>query len=64
MTTKTDWATVSEAAAHIKAKHPRMVRDAIARGEIPAYTYGKSAIRVKLSDVDAWLEAHPWEEAS
>ena len=55
---------MAEAAAHIRAKHPRMVRDAIARGELPAYTYGKSAIRLKATDVDAWLEAHPWEEAS
>lgn len=60
----TTWLTVAEAAAHIRAKHPRMIRDAVARGELPAFTYGKSAIRLKADDVDAWLEAHPWEEAS
>lgn len=60
----TAWMTVAEAAAHIRAKHPRMIRDAIARGELPAFTYGKAAIRLKAADVDAWLEAHPWEEAS
>lgn len=60
----TVWLTVGEAAAHIRAKHPRMIRDAISAGHLPAYTYGKSAIRLKVSDVDAWLEAHPWEEAS
>jgi excisionase family DNA binding protein len=60
----TNWLTVTEAAAHIRAKHPRMIRDAIARGDLPAYTYGKSAIRVKVSDVDAWLEGHPWEESA
>jgi excisionase family DNA binding protein len=60
----TAWMTVTEAAAHIRAKHPRMIRDAIKRGELPAFTYGQSAIRLKAADVDAWLEAHPWEEAS
>lgn len=60
----TTWLTVAEAAAHIKAKHPRMVRDAIARGDLPAYTYGKSAIRIDQDELDAWMRARPWEEAS
>lgn len=60
----TTWLTVAEAAAHIKAKHPRMVRDAIARGELPAFKYGKSAIRLKAEDVDEWLSSHPWEESA
>jgi excisionase family DNA binding protein len=60
----TTWLTVAEAAAHIRAKHPRMIVDAIKAGDLPCYTYGKSAKRLKVSDVDAWLESHPWEEAS
>jgi excisionase family DNA binding protein len=60
----TTWLTVAEAAAHIRAKHPRMIRDAIKRGELPAFTYGQSAIRLKVSDVDEWLTSHPWEESA
>jgi excisionase family DNA binding protein len=60
----TTWLTVAEAAEHIRAKHPRMIRDAVARGDLPAYTYGKSAIRLKASDVDEWLSSHPWEPDS
>ena len=60
----TVWLTVTEAAAHIRAKHPRMIRDAIKAGHLPAYRYGKADIRLKVSDVDAWLEGHPWEESA
>jgi excisionase family DNA binding protein len=60
----THWLTVTEAAAHIRAKHPRMIRDAIARGDLPAYTYGKSSIRIDQDDLDSWLRSKPWEEAS
>jgi excisionase family DNA binding protein len=56
--------TVSEAAAHVRAKDHRVIRDAVARGELPAFKYPKNSIRLKAADVDAWLEAHPWEEAS
>jgi excisionase family DNA binding protein len=60
----TTWLTPAEAAEHIRANDPQLIRAAIKRGDLPAYKYGKSAIRLKQSDVDAWLEAHPWEEAS
>jgi excisionase family DNA binding protein len=60
----TQWLTVSEAAAHVRAKDHRVIRDAVARGELPAFKYPKNSIRLKAADVDAWLEAHPWEEAS
>lgn len=60
----TTWLTVSEAAAHIRAKHPRMIRDAIKRGELTAYCYGKSAIRIDQEELDNWLRSKPWEEAS
>lgn len=57
----TTWLTVTEAAAHIRAKHPRMIRDAIDRGDLPASVYGKSAIRVDQEDLDAWLRSKPYE---
>jgi excisionase family DNA binding protein len=60
----TTWLTVSEAAEYIRAKHSRMVRDAVKRGDLPAYTYGKSAIRIDQDDLDAWIRSKPWEEAS
>lgn len=57
----TTWLTVAEAAAHIRAKHPRMIRDAIDRGELPAVLYGKSAIRIDQEELDNWLRARPYE---
>jgi excisionase family DNA binding protein len=60
----TTWLTVAEAAAHIRAKSPRMIRDAIDRGEIPAVLYGKSAIRIDQAELDNWLRAKPYEPRS
>jgi excisionase family DNA binding protein len=60
----TVWLTVAQAAAHIRAKHPRMIRDAIKRGDLPAFCYGKSAIRIDKKDLDEWLHGKPWEEPS
>jgi excisionase family DNA binding protein len=57
----TNWLTVSEAAAHVSAKDHRIIRDAIDAGDLPAYQYGKSSIRVKADEVDAWLEARPYD---
>jgi excisionase family DNA binding protein len=55
------WLTVSEGAEYVRASDERTVRAAIKNGDIPAYTYGKSQIRLKASDLDAWLEARPFE---
>lgn len=61
----TVWLTVNEAAAYVKSgdKMGRLIRDAINKGDLPAYTYGKSEIRLKQTDLDAWLEARPYEPA-
>lgn len=60
----TNWLTVAEAAEHIRAKHPRMIRDAIAAGDLPACVYGKTAIRIDKDELDNWLRAHPYEPRS
>lgn len=55
-----NWLTLQEAAVHIRAKSTRPIRDAVKLGELPCYGYGRE-MRFKASDLDAWLEAHPWE---
>lgn len=60
-TTGSPWLTLAEAADRIRAKDHRAIREAIDAGDIPAYAYGKSQIRLKTADVDAWLENHPFE---
>jgi excisionase family DNA binding protein len=57
----TTWLTVDEGARHIRAKSTRLIREAIKSGDLPSYRYGKGDIRLKADDLDAWLEAHPWE---
>lgn len=56
-----NWLTVSEAAAHVRAKHPRLIQNAIKSGELPAYTYGRSDMRIDRDDLDSWLRSRPWE---
>ena len=56
----TTWLTVAEAAAYIKAKGTGKIREAIHRGELPAYSYGRE-IRLKAEEIDEWMESHPWE---
>ena len=60
----TTWLTVSEGAAYIRANDERTIRGAIKNGDIPSFTYGKSQIRLKAEDLDAWLEARPFEPRS
>ena len=62
----TAWLTVNEAAEHIRAKHPRVIRDAIKNGDLPAYRYGTgdTHIRLKAAEVDAWMESRPYEPRS
>jgi excisionase family DNA binding protein len=57
----TVWLTVAEAAEHVRAKDERIIRQAIKSGDLPAYAYGEVQIRLKAGEVDAWLEARPFE---
>lgn len=57
----TTWLTAAEAAEHVRVSEP-IIRDAVKRGDLPAYGIGKGRnFRLKASDIDAWLEAQPWE---
>jgi excisionase family DNA binding protein len=58
------WLTVAEAVEHIRATDATILRRAIKDGELPAYTYGKAAIRLKVEEVDAWLAGRPFEPRS
>jgi excisionase family DNA binding protein len=59
----TVWLTVPEAAAHIRAKSDRTIRDAIYAGHLPAYFYGpgKKYIRIEKDDLDQWIRSRPYE---
>lgn len=58
-----DWLTVAEAATYIRSKDKtgQAIRAAIRAGDLPSYRYGERGIRLKATDVDEWLEAHPYE---
>jgi excisionase family DNA binding protein len=62
----TDWLTPNEAAAYIRAKHSRTIKDAIKAGHLPAYFYGTGSrdIRIDREDLDQWLRSRPYEPAS
>jgi len=38
--------------------HPRTVRRAIARGDLPGYKIGRS-LRVNVDELDAWVKSKP-----
>jgi excisionase family DNA binding protein len=61
---ETPWLTVDEAATYIRAKSGRLIRNAIRDGDLPSYRYGRSEIRLKAVDLDAWLESRPYEPES
>ena len=56
----TVWHTVKTGAGHVQSSE-RTIRNAIASGGLPSSVIGKRDIRIKESDLDAWLESRPWE---
>ena len=60
MTEPEVWLTLADAAAHIRAKTSRLISDAVKARDLPAYGYGRE-MRFKASDLDAWMESHPWD---
>lgn len=56
------WATKNEAAEHARVSE-KAIAQAVRDGELCAYAVGKGNrdYRLKLSDVDAWLESRPFE---
>lgn len=53
--TPPEWVTLAAGSARLSLCD-RTLRRAIARGELTAYRFG-SAVRVRLSDLDAWAES-------
>lgn len=37
--------------------HPRTIRRAIAKGELPGYKLAAKALRIRIDDLDAWVES-------
>lgn len=62
----TDWLTPNEAAAYVRARHPRVIKDAIKAGDLAAYFYGSGSrdVRIDRDDLDQWLKSRPWEPQS
>lgn len=57
----TTWLTAAQAAEYVSVSEP-IIRDAVKLGDLPSYAIGKGReYRLKASDIDAWMEAHPWE---
>lgn len=59
-TVPTVWLTPTEAAQHVRAKSTDLLRAAVKNGDLPAFGYGRE-MRFKAADLDAWMEAHPFE---
>jgi excisionase family DNA binding protein len=60
----TTWFTVQDAADHIKASK-QTIREAVGKGDLPAYPIGKGReYRLKADEVDGWLESRAFEPRS
>lgn len=61
----TIWLTAQEAAEHVRMANTRIILQAIKSGDLPAHSPTRTGnirdVRIKQSDLDAWLEARPWE---
>jgi excisionase family DNA binding protein len=62
----TDWLTPNEAAAYIRARNARTIKDAIKSGHLAAYFYGTGTrdVRIDREDLDQWIKSRPWEPGS
>jgi excisionase family DNA binding protein len=49
--------TVPSAAAHFDLP-ARILREAIEEGEIDSFRFGRRWLRVRLADVETWIQAH------
>jgi excisionase family DNA binding protein len=50
--------TPEEAASYIRVGKTKLF-ELIKAGEIPAKRYGERLVRIKVSDLDAWVDAQP-----
>lgn len=56
----TNWHTVATAAEYARGSATK-VREAIKAGHLKSFRYGKTDIRLREEDLDAWLEAIPYD---
>ncbi|MFV8245050.1 helix-turn-helix domain-containing protein [Mycolicibacterium peregrinum] len=58
------WLTVQGAAEYLKVSEP-IIRDAVKRGDLPAYPIGKGReYRLTAEDIDSWMLSKSWEPRS
>ncbi len=64
ITGMTVWLTVQGAAEYLKVSEP-IIRDAVKRGDLPAYSIGKGReYRLTAEDIDSWMLSKSWEPRS
>lgn len=57
----TTWLTVARGAEYATVSE-WTIRDAVKRGDLPAYAVGKGrSYRVTAEDIDAWMTSKSWE---
>lgn len=57
----TVWLTAQDAAEYLKVSEP-IIRDAVKRGDLPAYPIGKGReYRLTAEDIDKWMMSRSWE---
>lgn len=56
------WLTPAEAAEYVKASKD-IIRDAVKRGDLPAFPIGsgKREYRLRAQDIDEWMTSRSWE---
>lgn len=60
----TTWLTAAQAAEHLQLSEP-LIRDAVKRGDLPAYSVGRGReYRLDQAEVDAWMKSRSWEPRS
>lgn len=57
----TNWLTAAQAAEYISVSEP-IIRDAVKKGDLPAYPVGKGReYRLTADEIDAWMMSRSWE---
>lgn len=57
----TNWLTAAQAAEHLQLSEP-LIRDAVKRGDLPAYSVGRGReYRLDQAEVDLWMRSRAWE---
>lgn len=60
----TTWLTAAEAAEYVKVSEP-IIRDAVKKGDLPAYPVGTGRnFRLTADDIDVWMRSRSYEPRS